>query len=103
MFQARRMLAKLDIYRKFTNALAVAVVVSVGWICYEENDPTLMGRVKKSDKALQNAADKADHAQLTKAYQTAIVLFEVLRAVNQTQAVEVDREWPPALINLVVL
>lgn len=33
--QARRMLAKLDIYRKFTNALVVAVVVSVGWICYE--------------------------------------------------------------------
>lgn len=33
--QARRMLAKLDIYRKFTNALAVAVIVSVGWICYE--------------------------------------------------------------------
>lgn len=29
------MLVKLDIYRKFTNALAVAVVVSVGWICYE--------------------------------------------------------------------
>jgi len=26
---------KLDMYRKFTNALAVAVVVSVGWICYE--------------------------------------------------------------------
>ncbi|KAG9141363.1 hypothetical protein Leryth_001822 [Lithospermum erythrorhizon] len=33
--QARRMMAKLDIYRKFTNALAVAVIVSVGWICYE--------------------------------------------------------------------
>jgi hypothetical protein len=33
--QARRMTAKLDIYRKFTNALAVAVLVSVGWICYE--------------------------------------------------------------------
>ncbi|CAA2985875.1 transmembrane protein 87A-like isoform X1 [Olea europaea var. sylvestris] len=33
--QARRMIAKLDIYRKFTNALAVAVIVSVGWICYE--------------------------------------------------------------------
>ncbi|XP_052183392.1 uncharacterized protein LOC127795636 [Diospyros lotus] len=33
--QARRLLAKLDIYRKFTNALAVAVIVSVGWICYE--------------------------------------------------------------------
>ncbi|GFY98959.1 glucan synthase-like 12 [Actinidia rufa] len=46
-----------------------------------ENDPTLMGRVKKTDRA-----------QLTKAYQTANVLFEVLKAVNQTQAVEVDRE-----------
>lgn len=33
--QARRIMVKLDIYRKFTNALVVAVVVSVGWICYE--------------------------------------------------------------------
>ncbi|WJX72073.1 hypothetical protein P8452_55990 [Trifolium repens] len=33
--QARRMMIKLDMYRKFTNALVVAVVVSVGWICYE--------------------------------------------------------------------
>ncbi|KAL0319458.1 UNVERIFIED_CONTAM: Transmembrane protein 87A [Sesamum angustifolium] len=33
--QARRMTAKLDIYRKFTNALAVAVILAVGWICYE--------------------------------------------------------------------
>ncbi|PKA47058.1 hypothetical protein AXF42_Ash011732 [Apostasia shenzhenica] len=33
--QARRLMAKLDIYRKFTNALAVAVVLSVGWIVYE--------------------------------------------------------------------
>lgn len=33
--QAKRMMGKLDIYRKFTNALAVAVIVSVGWICYE--------------------------------------------------------------------
>ncbi|KAM0949205.1 hypothetical protein DsansV1_C06g0067801 [Dioscorea sansibarensis] len=32
---ARRLMVKLDIYRKFTNALAVAVLVSVGWICYE--------------------------------------------------------------------
>lgn len=29
------MMIKLDIYRKFTNALAAAVIVSVGWICYE--------------------------------------------------------------------
>lgn len=33
--QAKRMMAKLDIYRKFTNALALTVIVSVGWICYE--------------------------------------------------------------------
>ncbi|GAV80703.1 Lung_7-TM_R domain-containing protein [Cephalotus follicularis] len=33
--QAKRMMAKLDIYRKFTNALAVTVIVSVGWVCYE--------------------------------------------------------------------
>ncbi|GMH03817.1 hypothetical protein Nepgr_005656 [Nepenthes gracilis] len=33
--QARRMMSKLFIYRKFTNALGVAVIVSVGWICYE--------------------------------------------------------------------
>lgn len=29
------MMVKVDIYRKFTNALAVTVIVSVGWICYE--------------------------------------------------------------------
>ncbi|CAL9097555.1 unnamed protein product [Musa acuminata var. zebrina] len=33
--QARRLMAKLDIYRKFTNALGVALVLSVCWICYE--------------------------------------------------------------------
>ncbi|GJM97377.1 hypothetical protein PR202_ga14299 [Eleusine coracana subsp. coracana] len=72
-----------------------------------ENDPTLKGRVHQSDaremqrfyreyykkyiQALQNAADKADRALLTKAYQTAAVLFEVLRAVNVSQSVEVDQ------------
>eukprot|EP01018_Ginkgo_biloba_P026735 Gb_40101 [translate_table: standard] len=33
--QARRLLAKLEIYRKFTNALAVTVIASVAWIGYE--------------------------------------------------------------------
>lgn len=33
--QARRRFAKLELYRKFTNSLALAVVVSVLWIGYE--------------------------------------------------------------------
>ncbi|RWR78598.1 transmembrane protein 87B [Cinnamomum micranthum f. kanehirae] len=33
--QARRSYVKLDIYRKFTNALTVAVIASVAWIGYE--------------------------------------------------------------------
>ncbi|XP_059651785.1 callose synthase 2-like [Cornus florida] len=72
-----------------------------------ENEMTLAGRTKsdaremqsfyqhyytKYIQALQNAADKADHARLTKAYQTAAVLFEVLKAVNLTEAVEVADE-----------
>ncbi|CAO2045310.1 unnamed protein product [Urochloa humidicola] len=69
-----------------------------------ETEPTLMGRGQKSDareiqtfytkyiQALQNASDQVDRAQLTKAYQTAAVLFEVLKAVTQQHAVEVDHE-----------
>ncbi|XP_016449067.2 callose synthase 2 isoform X1 [Nicotiana tabacum] len=72
-----------------------------------ENETTLAGRTKsdaremqsfyqhyyrKYIQALQNAADKADRARLTKAYQTAAVLFEVLKAVNLTEAVEVADE-----------
>uniref|UniRef100_A0ACD5YEW2 Uncharacterized protein n=1 Tax=Avena sativa TaxID=4498 RepID=A0ACD5YEW2_AVESA len=33
--QARRLMAKLDIYRKFTIALALTVLVSIAWIGYE--------------------------------------------------------------------
>ncbi|XWS40310.1 hypothetical protein CRYUN_Cryun18bG0129600 [Craigia yunnanensis] len=33
--QAKRITVKLDLYRKFSNALAVAVIASVAWITYE--------------------------------------------------------------------
>ncbi|GJX44510.1 callose synthase 2-like protein [Tanacetum coccineum] len=68
-----------------------------------EDKTTLAGRTKsdaremqsfyrdyygKYIQALQNA-DKADRTRLTKAYQTAAVLFEVLKAVNLTESVDV--------------
>ncbi|XP_024190298.1 callose synthase 2 [Rosa chinensis] len=72
-----------------------------------ENETTLAGRAKsdaremqsfyrdyykKYIQALHSTADKPDRAQLTKAYKTAAILFEVLKAVNQTEAVEVAEE-----------
>lgn len=33
--QVRRSLAKLELYRRFTNALAISVLLSVAWIGYE--------------------------------------------------------------------
>ncbi|KAL4580223.1 hypothetical protein LXL04_016408 [Taraxacum kok-saghyz] len=33
--EAKRMMAKPNIYRKFTSDLDVVAIVSVGWICYK--------------------------------------------------------------------
>ncbi|XP_072071701.1 callose synthase 3-like isoform X9 [Arachis hypogaea] len=72
-----------------------------------ENELTLEGRVKsdarelqsfyqhyyqKYIQALQNAGDKADRESISKAYQTANIIFEVLKAVNTTQDMELNRE-----------
>ncbi|KAF7849020.1 hypothetical protein BT93_L1333 [Corymbia citriodora subsp. variegata] len=71
-----------------------------------DNDPTLKELAKKSDahemksfylhywekyiQPLQNAADKADGAQLSKACITGAVLFEVLEAVYIALSIEID-------------
>lgn len=34
-FQLRRSMAKLELYRKFTNSLALSVLISIAWIGYE--------------------------------------------------------------------
>ncbi|XP_039066560.1 transmembrane protein 87A-like [Hibiscus syriacus] len=56
--QARRMMVKLEIYRKFTNALVVAVIVSVGWTCYEVVESIIFDAIFQllSNKALCNLA-----------------------------------------------
>lgn len=41
-------MSKLDIYRKFTNALGVTVVLSVAWICYEVLPHLLINGAHKS-------------------------------------------------------
>ncbi|KAJ9565628.1 hypothetical protein OSB04_001594 [Centaurea solstitialis] len=71
-----------------------------------EDEATLAGRTKRDAREMQSfyrhyfrkyiqawqKADKADRTRLTKAYQTAAVLFEVLKAVNLTESVEVADE-----------
>ncbi|CDY42080.1 hypothetical protein HID58_017881 [Brassica napus] len=72
-----------------------------------ENETTLAGRqqsdardmqnfyqhyYKRYIQALVNSTNKDDRAQLRKEYQTSSVLLEVLKAVNQTEDVEVPDE-----------
>ncbi|CAH1448815.1 unnamed protein product [Lactuca virosa] len=70
-----------------------------------EDKTTLAGRTQSDAREMQSyyqhyfmkyiqalKAEKADRTRLTKAYQTAAVLFEVLKAVNFTESVEVADE-----------
>ncbi|MFS7931875.1 putative 1,3-beta-glucan synthase [Helianthus anomalus] len=71
-----------------------------------EDQTTLAGRKKSDAREMQNfyqhyyrkyiqallKADKADRTRFTKAYQTAEVLFDVLKAVNSTESVEMADE-----------
>ncbi|KAK8958934.1 Callose synthase 3 [Platanthera guangdongensis] len=73
-----------------------------------DNEPIFRERLKSSDaqemrcfyqhyyskyiEALQNLVDKADRALLMKSYQTAAALFEVLKAVNLTQYLEIQAD-----------
>ncbi|KAI7755158.1 hypothetical protein M8C21_026028, partial [Ambrosia artemisiifolia] len=71
-----------------------------------EDQTTLAGRKKRDAREMQSfyrhyykkyiqallKADKADPTRLTKAYQTAAILFDVLKAVNSTESVEVADE-----------
>ncbi|GJN28970.1 hypothetical protein PR202_gb17151 [Eleusine coracana subsp. coracana] len=47
---------------------------------------------KRYIQALENASDKVDRAKLAEAYQTAVVLFEVLEAANLFEPLQVDQE-----------
>lgn len=82
--------------RKFNTTLKLRLL--------RENDITLKARDKMSDaremqsfyqhyyqKYIQALVDKDDRHQLTKAYQTAAVLFEVLKDVNASLSIEVDQ------------
>jgi callose synthase len=73
-----------------------------------DGETTLRARTKKSDaremesyyrqyygkyvKKLDQTAEQADRAELAKAYQTAAILFEVLKAVTSTESAEVSSE-----------
>ncbi|KAL6567158.1 hypothetical protein OROMI_015562 [Orobanche minor] len=75
---------------------------------YSENETTLSARKGSDAREMKNFYQLyyrrlcklpliKQIARLTKAYQTAAVLFEVLKAVNLTEAVEVDDEKPIAM------